>query len=384
MLNGTGMPSDKVSILNSCIIPRPGNPDQYFVFVNECVNNSCGGKLKYSLVDITLDGGNGAVVPGQKNIPVFHHAINNIAFTKHSNNINFWLAYSEKESPYNICIIPININGPDTTNRIISAFNGPLGFGKFSPDNTVFATTSYEAFQFNASSGTLSNKINFPTDSLTNYTPFSLEFSPNSKMLYFPLIQGGGYRNVIQQFNLSVFTQTAVSASVYSFFDSSVPLCFCGIGHAQLAVNGKIYIARAGGFIDTLHVIHNPNAAGAACNFQYNAIGLNSRACNFSLPIFPDYYFNNIPLLTNINDLALLNSNLLLYPNPCSEKLNLTHKITANYTYTILNQLGQTVHTSTNNQQLGKINISSLPNGLYYLTVQSSIGTSTKKIIINH
>ena len=102
------------------------------------------------------------------------------------------------------------------------------------------------------------------------------------------------------------------------------------------------------------------------------------------MPVYPDYYFKNIPVLTNTNDLALLNSNILVYPNPCSEKLNLTHNITANYIYTIVNQLGQIVHASTNNHQRGKINISTLPNGLYYLNVQSSLGTSTKKIIINH
>jgi hypothetical protein len=100
MLNGTGMPSDKVTTLNSCIIPRPGNPNQYFIFINECVNNnSSGGKLKYSIIDMTLDGGNGAVVVGQKNIPVFHHSTSSISFTKHSNGIDYWFAYSEGIPP---------------------------------------------------------------------------------------------------------------------------------------------------------------------------------------------------------------------------------------------------------------------------------------------
>ena len=393
MLNGTLLNSDKNTAVASQIIPRPGNPNQYFVFVNGCVNDNCSFNLRYSIVDITLDGGNGAVVPGQKNILVRGQAYQEMAFTKHANGNDYWLAYSEKNSPYNLCMIPITNSGPDTINRVISAYNSLQYFNfRFSPDGLKFVdfdSNNFRFYQFNNSTGQLSNQIQLTNDTgATGYTTYSCEFSANSNKIYFAHIGGGLSGNVIEQFDLSVFTPSSIAGSKYGFWDVPFPLqtvCFCGLGHMQLAPNGKIYIARTGGFIDSLHVIHNPNANGAACNFQYNAISLNNKACNFSLPIFPDYYFNNIPLLTNLNEKEtynLLKTNV--YPNPCDQEVNITHNITDNYFYTLVNQLGQTVYTSNNNKQFGKINVCSLPNGLYYLNVRCSLGISVEKIIINH
>lgn len=388
MMNGAGMPSDKITILNSVIIPRPGNTNQYFIFINECINNSPApnGKLKYSLIDMTLDGGNGAVVLGQKNIPVFHHTLNNLAFTKHGNGIDYWLAYSEKDPPYYLCMIPVISSGPDTTNRVVSTYTGSLGFGRFSPANTLFASTSYEVFQFNSNTGAINNKINFPTDSFSNYTPFSCEFSPDSKKIYFSLYQGSGSHNIIQQFDLSVYSATAVTSSLYSFFDMPASYCSCSIGHLQLSPSGKIYIAKPGGTYpgDSIHIIHKPNSLGAACNYQYNALSLNSKACNYSLPIFPDYYFNNIPTLTSFNENTLIWDDTKIYPNPCDVSLVVNHHIINKYEYTIINQMGQVMKKNISDQLSSKIDVSNLNAGLYYLIVNSSTSTITKKIIINH
>ena len=385
MLNGAGMKSDKITILNSCIIPRPGNPNQYYLFVNECVNNNCsGGKLYSSLIDMTLDGGNGALVLSEKNKVIMMQAYNNMAFTKHANNIDYWLSYSEALAPYNFCMIKITSSGADTTNRVISGYQG-IVFNRFSPDSKIFAS-EYKVYQFNNSTGNLSNEIALPSDSVGTFLPFSMEFSSNSKILYYGLIYTGAfYPNLFQQFDLSTYTQTAIASSIYNFYDSYPNTSYRGLGHLQLAANGKIYVARTGGFIDTLHVIHNPNASGAACNFEYNAIGLNNKACNFSLPIFPDYYFNNIPLLTSTNEVNFSSDkNNLVFPNPCDDWLTINHKITDNYTYTLINQLGSVVNTYSGNQLQSKLNVIHLTNGIYYLNIKSINSSVTKKIIINH
>ncbi|MFN7913197.1 MAG: T9SS type A sorting domain-containing protein [Bacteroidota bacterium] len=392
MLNGAGMKSDKITILNSCIIPKPGNANQYFLFVNECINNNCGGgKLFYSLIDMTLDGGNGAVVLGQKNIQLSLDAYPYLAFTKHGNGTDYWLAYSEYIIPpvnqTQIIFIKITSTGPDVTNRIISGYED-AGFSRFSPNGQLFATTGYKVYQFDKNTGTLSNQINLPTDSLfsnAGYSPFSLAFSSNSNMLYYPLYQTSIYNNLIQQFNLTTYSQPAISASMYSFFDSQNYFSFRGFGHCQLGLNGKIYIARTGGFIDSLHVIHNPNLSGALCNFQFNAINLNNKACNFSLPIFPDYFFNNIPgVITNLDKQTFYNLKIILYPNPCNNELNIKHSITNNYSYKIINQLGKITYEGRGEFLQNKINTSQLPDGMYYLIVSSSFGNQTHKIIINH
>lgn len=388
MLNGAGMKSDKITILNSCIIPRPGNANQYYLFVNECVNNNCsGGKLYSSLIDMTLDGGNGGLVASEKNKVVMLQAYSGMAFTKHANGIDYWLAYAEYKNPPNQTqntFIKITASGADTINRVNSIYDGGV-FSRFSPNGTIFAT-EYKVYQFNNNNGSLTNEINLPTDSIGDFLPFSMEFSPNSNMLYYGLIYTGAfYPNLFQQFDLSVYTQTAITNSIYNFYDSYPNTSYRGLGHLQLAPNGKIYVARTGGFIDTLHVIHNPNAIGAACNFEYNAVGLNNRACNFSLPIYPDYYFNNIPLLTSVNEIDFSSDkNNVVFPNPCDDWLTINHKITDNYTYTLINQLGSVVNTFTGNQLQSKLNVSHLANGIYYLNIKSINNSVTKKIIINH
>ncbi|MCA0428903.1 MAG: T9SS type A sorting domain-containing protein [Bacteroidetes bacterium] len=393
MLNGASLTCDKNTSVASQIIPRPGNPNQFFVFINGCTNDACTQGLRYCIVDMTLDGGNGAVVTGQKNILVRNQAYQYMAFTKHGNGTDYWLAYIEQNSPYYLCMIPVSASGPDTNTRVISSYPALQGFGyRFSPDGTKFVDHSpnyYHFYQFDNNTGQLSNQIILNNDTgSVGYTTYSCEFSPNSNKIYFAHIGGGLSGNVIQQYDISVFNQLAIQSSVYNFWDVPFPgqtVCFCGLGHMQLAPNGKIYIARTGGFIDTLHVIHNPNLTGAACNFQYNAIGLNNNACNFSLPIFPNYYFNNIPLLTTINEKNRFNQlKINAYPNPCNNELFIQHPITNNYNYTLYNNLNQIVFTHKSNLQQHKINTNQLPNGLYWLTIQSTFGTQTKKIIINH
>lgn len=393
MLNGAGLTCDKNTSVASQIIPRPGNPNQYYVFINGCTNDVCNQGLRYSVVDITLDGGNGAVLPGQKNILVRSQAYQFMAFTKHGNGIDYWLAYLEKNSPYNLCMIPVNATGPDTTNRVISSYTGLQSFNfRFSPDGTKFVdfdVNNFNFYQFNKNTGQLSNQIVLVNDTgAAGYTTYSCEFSTNSNKIYFAHIGGGLSGNIIQQFDLSVYSQSAIAASVYSFWDVPFPLqtvCFCGLGHMQLAPNGKIYIARTGGFIDTLHVIHNPNANGAACNFQYNAIGLNNKACNASLPIYPDYWFYNAPVITTIKASQQFNTNqVAAYPNPCANELTVKHSVLNNYDYKIINQIGSVEYQNKFNQLFNKINTSQLPNGLHYLVITSSFGTQTKKIIINH
>jgi hypothetical protein len=58
---------------------------------------------------------------------------------------------------------------------------------RFSPEATKFAS-EYKVYQFNNTTGAISNEINLPTDSIGTFLPFSMEFSPNSNLLYFGLI----------------------------------------------------------------------------------------------------------------------------------------------------------------------------------------------------
>jgi hypothetical protein len=68
----------------------------------------------------------------------------------------------------------------------------------------------------------------------------------------------------IVQFNISIFSQAAIQASMYVVYSSST-----GFRSLKLGPNGKLYAARTtltggGNGASHLAVINNPNLAGAA------------------------------------------------------------------------------------------------------------------------
>ena len=81
----------------------------------------------------------------------------------------------------------------------------------------------------------------------------------------------------------------------------------------------------------------------------------------------------------------------LLHPNPSLHTINLTFTLPKNYpqiTLTIMNILGQVVHTSTENQPLEAgshtrlIDVSHLPNGTYNVIIQANEHLSTLPFVV--
>lgn len=389
MLNGAGLLCDKNTKVSSQIIPRPGSNTQFFVFVNGCVADQCINGLRYSVVDMTLDNGKGAVVAGQKNIMVMSNATQGMAITKNANGTDYWLAYSKYFSPplntSKLLMIPITAAGPDTANMVISPFDEETmgGSGRFSPNGQIFNRAVGEFYLFNNSTGQLSNKIRPRNDSIaigTNYLTYGYEFSPDSRFFYVTLNEGFG-RNCIQQYDLSVFDSVAISNSIFSWQIYFGPPIFRGLAHMQLGPDGKIYIAVPGGGNDSIHVIHNPNLQGAACNFEYYALGL-EKSCNFSMPVYPNYYFNNI--VTASNNLNQTDNLIIIYPIPANESITINHKYTDNHHYILYDIKGQLISEFKGNQLIQTINTSHIPNGIYFLQIWSNNKSVSKKIIINH
>jgi len=389
MLNGAGLLCDKNTKVSSQIIPRPGSTTQYFVFVNGCIADQCINGLRYSVVDMTLDNGKGAIMAGQKNMIVMPNATQGMAITRNANGIDYWLAYSKYFSPpqntSRLIMIPITSTGPDTVNLIVSPFAGePMGgSGRFSPNGQIFNRGVGEFYLFNNLTGQLSNKIRPRNDSIgvgSNYFTYGYEFSPNSRFLYACLVTGIG-NNCIQQIDLSIYDSTAITNSIYTWQTYFGPPVLQGLGHMQLGPDGKIYISKTGGFTDSIHIIHQPNVLGAGCNFEFNALAL-QRPCNFSMSIYPDYYFNNI--ITSNNTLNLIDNLISIYPNPANEYITINHKFTDNHNYLLYDYKGQLILSFIGNQLIQNINTSQIPNGIYFLQITSNSKSISKKIIINH
>lgn len=77
-----------------------------------------------------------------------------------------------------------------------------------------------------------------------------------------------------------------------------------------------------------------------------------------------------------------VSTNYKLFPNPTSFQINLIFEKQENRTVRLLDVLGKEVFTTNTNELLEQIDVSSHPKGIYFIKVETDIGSQTQKIII--
>ena len=302
MPNGSGLMGHATATQNSIIIPKPGSTSIYYVFTNDIYSGSNG--LRYSEVDMTLDGGNGDV-SGNKNIGVVDTTAEKLSATLHANETDYWVVTHGRDNNtfYSIPVTSTGVGTPVLTNsgtvHTGTATSGSVYEGqmKLSPDGSKLALATsangftFEIFDFNNTTGLVSNPIAITG---TDYnTPYGVEFSPDGTKLYCSVAEN----NKIYQFNMAAGTPGAIVASGTIVATSPIT----GLGGLQLAPNSKIYVAR---YLETqLGVIEYPNTPGVACSYQDNGADLGSNKSRRGLPNFIQSYFNT-PRFNFVNTCA--------------------------------------------------------------------------------
>ncbi len=289
MLNGTGLNGDVSSTHSAIIVPKPGNSNIYFIFTVDANTGPQG--LQYSEVDMTLDSGLGGITTN-KNILLATPTTEKLTAVKSSVSNEYWVVSHRWNSNE---FIAYNVNGLGVnTTPVISGVGtyvggsnelSAIGQIKISPDGTKLALvrsvgySEAQLFDFDASSGIVSNPITI--FDLPNYlTPYGVEFSPNSKVLYIGITGEGVY-----QYNLEAGSPSNIINSEYLI--SSTTNFYSAL---QLASDGKIYIANAlSNYLDT---IQNPNNLGSGCNYQMDTVYLGGRIVQRGLPPFIQSFFN--------------------------------------------------------------------------------------------
>jgi hypothetical protein len=177
MQNGTGLLGSQSSSQSAIIIPVPtlsGDSSKYYVFTVDDLGETNG--LRYSVVDMTLDGGLGGVDPTQKNIQLLTKASEKITAVRHTNNRDVWvIAHKGQSKDFVAYLITsdgiINAATPvvSTVGEIHYVFGfgqGTIGYLKASPDGKKLASAkiienpALEVFDFNATLGSVTNQIN--------------------------------------------------------------------------------------------------------------------------------------------------------------------------------------------------------------------------------
>jgi len=286
MQNGSGLLGNFSSTQSAIIIPVPGNLTKYYIFTVDAEAGPNG--LNYSEVDMTLAGGLGGITANKNmRLDAPNLVSEKVTAVRHADGEQIWVISHRLDSNKFIAFL-ISASGINTTPIVSTTgrFTGTggastIGYLKVSPDGKKLAsakeriTPDVELFDFDAATGIVSNPM-----ILDRIGGYGLEFSPDSKRLYYSLFSGNIY-----QFDVTFPTEAAI-------ISSRTLIATGNFAALQMALDGKIYAIKHSTSENTrLAVINSPNNLGTACNFDPMGPSLGGRTSIIGLPPFIQSFF---------------------------------------------------------------------------------------------
>ena len=288
MSNGTGLMGNSSSTQSGVIVPLPGNPNFYYIFT---VDDNIGANgCRYSVVNMSLNGGLGNVVVTQKNILLFAPSSEKISAVNHANGTDIWVITHPWNSNQFLAylVTPLGMTTPPVISNVGSFYSGTSantrGYMKASPSGNYICCAiegmdKYELFNFNNTTGALTT---FLISGANFQDAYGVEFSPDGTKMYGSRRWG----NPLYQWDLTSGVPGTIAASQTLVYTLSTNYG----GALQLAPDGKIYLAR--NYQGYLGVINDPNTAGVACNYVEPGVTLGGRTSKEGLPTFISSFFN--------------------------------------------------------------------------------------------
>ncbi len=354
MPNGAMGTDGCTSSTQSCIaVPMPGSTTKYYLFSVDCLEHGFAGGLRYSVIDMTLDGGLGDVtikqVPLDTIIGNIIDAHEGLTVIRHANNTDLWVVvWNRTTTDMNAFLV--TANGPSGSPVVSSITTGTnvrmikpspsgelLAIAKY-PDNAVLAS-------FNRATGTIGSYRSMGM--LHDY----FEFSPNEQRLY-------ATGDDLFQYD--------ITAPILSLSRTTISLL--SPNQMQLGPDCIIYMAMS--TKDSLAAINNPNALGTACDFVLEQVGAPYVPPNgFSWIGMPNIFHEYLPQCSEILSVdapATVTDAITAYPNPFSERvtIRLPWEPTPGSTFTLYNLQGEAVLQVPAQRVLELENLH-LPAGMY-------------------
>lgn len=334
--NMTGTGGCNSSLQSSLIVNQPRSNDVYYMFTTDCIENNSQGGLRYSVIDMNLDGGLGDVVV--KDIQLTGPTDESMTAMKHGNGKDWWVVTHKihTDSFYMYHLSPQGIVGL-VKNKIGPVTPDYAGTIKVSTNGRKMVYTGLNwtyVFDVDYLTGELSNPVNLNTPG------YSAAFSPNCQFLYV----ADGIGKSIHQFDLMSDDPKASKTTIGA-------TASLGVGSMELGPDGRIYVAR---FTTSqyLGVIMEPNYKGTGASYVDDGVFLNGKTSKGGLPNFPNSYVGGCTSYPGYDDsqTPVLNAQALnLNPNSAS----LTWNHTGNYAYRVITRemgstewVDQTVHAT--------------------------------------
>ncbi|MBK7694451.1 MAG: T9SS type A sorting domain-containing protein [Saprospiraceae bacterium] len=309
-----------------------------------------------------------------------HLSGGDLTAVRHANNIDWWILVPGRANDLYYSI-QMTENGPQPFQTMQLGI--PMQYlddggsqSCFSPDGTKYArmtpSTGLFFMDFDRTSGQLSNFKNVRTGSETNDHSVGVAFSPNSRFVYLV------YRFDLYQ--VDTWAQDLQANLVHiDSWDGYVDegIWAAGFDAAMLGPDCKIYI-RTGTSNRVMHVIHNPNEKGKACNFEQHGIHL--PAWNHaSIPNFVNYRLGYEPVCDSTLtrtwnvDLPSEEIRLLIFPQIVHNTLTVETKYENQLInlFQIIGSNGQLIKNIQVDDQTNKHNLDleNLESGIYFVKV---------------
>ncbi len=376
------------------ILPMPGAPDKYYVFyLARAVDFYNENTLMYSVVDMSLNSGNGDVIDGMKNIPYEpsgKYLWEKMTAVKHANGKDWWLitisgktvdddpSYFEK-----FLITEAGISDPisqpydfwSTDGYDGWMFHGQMKFSLSGSKLAVTRSSHVDIYSFNRCDGMLTNRLIIDSLPLVSY---GLEFSPDEKKLYVSSLGNTPLKPYLTQICLNCNVIIKTTIDMHSTNHEYTQM--------QIGPDGKIYLGFGEPlFLETryISVINYPDSFGLACDFDLASFDLGDSAhLSYGLPNFVNYDLGALTgadscgAIININDLNN-SSQVKIFPNPADNYILISDKNNnsiACETVLFYNSTGVLVKKIV--QPTGALDVSNLAQGIYVVAVTLNTGES--------
>ncbi len=374
-------------------IKKPGQNSQYYLF-NLDLRSTYGGSsvnpvhVYYHLIDMSLDGGLGAVTEKLKVAVSDTLARGKLQAVKHSNGVDWWLIVPRARSNC-YYIWKVDVGGVHPASKICEGSiwtHNDDGQAVFTPDGKKYirfnAYNGIKIFDFDAENGVLSNEISIDLPNYAEHKYYGTAVSSNSRFLYCSA------NDSLYQFDLEA-AEIGQSKTLVAEWNGTLQPFPTLFSYMSLAPDSKIYIVPPGSS-RSLHVINNPDCKGLSCDVKQNAIDFGIAFNYWTIPSFPHY--RNQPKVCDTTSAAKPEDSIVIgaefiqvHPNPTTGKISISIGDTL-FDETILsvclfNLTGGLLYCSNSGDKLHHLDIDAYPNGLYFVRVETHNGTYLHKVM---
>lgn len=288
---GNGLWGNPSTTQVALIVPYPKRANQWFIITADA--NFANKGICYTHIQMDFSGHSGLIL--DKNVQILTPSAEKLTATQHANGRDFWLvAHGAGNNRYHSFLIDSNGVHWDASVKSDVGIShtvtwnaaNAVGGIKISPDGkkmaaAILGENAFELYDFDAATGKVSNAITFQ-DSIKFANAYSVEFSPDSRILY---LSATGYKKIHQIFLQGSTAEKLLQNAI------EIPLSQSeGNTSLQLGPDGKLYIGRAG---DYLSAIAFPAALYPYCEVEERSIDLKGKSCYLGLP--NNFYYEYVP-----------------------------------------------------------------------------------------